>query len=193
MASPHPPLSSQHAHVTPPPGVVGSPARPPHRWRWLRVAAAAAVVVAAMAAGAAVTYGMVSHSNAPTEKTVPSTSPPAPPIYSAAERSAAKQHVCEIFDASARGGKGKGGVITDGELNIPVVLRKLGSVVAVENALAPATPIEVAEAAHKYVDMALQLITAAMQSDASIDELSRLTVAGNDATYAFADVCGLKH
>ena len=90
------------------------------------------------------------------------------------------------------GQQGQGGVRVNGEANLPLMLRSLNSVVAVQNALTPATPPEVAGAARNYVDAALQLTTAATGTT-PLDEVNRLNHTANDATYAFADVCGLPH
>lgn len=83
-------------------------------------------------------------------------------------------------------------MVTDGQLNVPVVLRTLNSVVAVQNALSPATPADVSAAAHKYIDTSLDLATAAM-ANVSIDEGNRLNDIATTAVFAFADVCGLPH
>jgi hypothetical protein len=145
------------------------------------------LLIAVIAATAAVTYAVARNTNAPN-----ATAPTATPAFSAADQAAAKQQLCHVFDVSVRGKEGQGGVVNNGELNVPLVLRKVNSVLAVQNALTPATPPEVAAAARKYVDTSMELTTAAM-SNASIDELTRLTNNGNDATYAFADLCGLPH
>lgn len=86
----------------------------------------------------------------------------APPT-SPRRRVKARQLVCEVFDRSARG-QGKSGplVLENGDANVPSVVRKLGSVAAVEHALTPPTPSEVAAAAHRYIDAQLDLVTAAM-------------------------------
>jgi hypothetical protein len=72
------------------------------------------------------------------------------------------------------------------------MIRNMNSVAAVQNALVPATPPEVAAAAKKYIDAALDLTTAAAGS-ASVDEGNRLNDISNNAIDAFADVCGLPH
>lgn len=117
----------------------------------------------------------------------------APPT-SPRRRVKARQLVCEVFDRSARG-QGKSGplVLENGDANVPSVVRKLGSVAAVEHALTPPTPSEVAAAAHRYIDAQLDLVTAAMAYVAPdpIDEVNRLTAAANDATKAFGETCGL--
>ena len=72
------------------------------------------------------------------------------------------------------------------------MLRSLNSAVAVQNALVPATPGDVAEAARNYVNARLRLTTAATGTT-DIQEVNRLNGAANEATYALADVCGLPH
>jgi len=164
---------------------VAPPPHPPRRGRrWLRVAGAAAVVLAAMAGSAAVTYA-VAHNNS-------HTATPQPRQSSAADGAAAKDRVCHVFDVSTRNQGGQGGILPNGELNVPVALRTLNGVVAVQNALTPATPPDVAAAAKKYIDTTLDLTTAAMDK-APVDEGNRLTDIANNATFALADVCGLPH
>jgi hypothetical protein len=150
------------------------------------------VLIAVIAATAAITYAVTRNTNAPNATSPTATPAAGSPQFSAADQDTAKQRVCHVFDLSVRGKEGQGGVVVDGNLNVPLVLRKVNSVLAVQNALTPATPLEVAAAARKYIDTSMDLTTAAM-SNASIDELTRLTTAGNNATYAFADMCGLPH
>lgn len=78
----------------------------------------------------------------------------------------------------------------NGELNVPLVLRKVNSVVAVQNALTPAVPESLKAAVEKYVETSMDLTTAAL-GDTPIDELRQLTEVGNEATYALADECGV--
>ena len=68
---------------------------------------------------------------------------------------------------------GQGGMVNNGELNVPLALRAINSVVAVQNALVPATPAEVTAAAKKYISSSLDLTTAAMRN-VSIEEGNRL-------------------
>ena len=165
--------------VTPPP-------RPPHRLPLL-IGGAVILLIAVIPATAAVTYSVARNTNAPNAAASNAT-----PVSSAADQAAAKQQLCRVFEVSVRGKEGQGGVVNNGDLNVPLVLRKVNSVLAVETTLTPVTPPEVAAAARKYIDTSMELTTAAM-SNASIDELTRLTKNGNDATYAFADLCGLPH
>lgn len=150
-----------------------------------------AVNLAAVAAASVITYAITDH-NASSMVTTPSPTPAAPTIYSDGERAAAKEKVCRAFDSSIRGIEGSGGVVVNGSLNVPVVLRKVNSVVAVENSISPATPDEVTAAAKDYIQTATDLSSAAF-GQASADEVARLTDAGNGATLRLADVCGLPH
>jgi hypothetical protein len=108
------------------------------------------------------------------------------------QQAAAKRHVCEVFDASTAGQQSQGGLQVDGNPNSPLLIRKLTSIVAIQNALSPQTPPDVGEAAQGYLNASLELMSAAMGS-ASVDDINRLTSSSNDATYALADVCGLSH
>ncbi|MDV3133294.1 hypothetical protein [Mycobacterium sp. 29Ha] len=147
------------------------------------------LLITAIAATAAITYAVARNTNAPT-----ATPPPAlqAPQFSTAEQNAAKQQVCQVFDISTEGQKGQGGVRINGEANLPLMVRSLNSAVAVQNALTPATPRDVAEAARQYVDANLKLTTAATGTT-PIEEVNRLNGLANTATFAFADVCGLPH
>ena len=153
------------------------------------------VVVAAIGATAAITYGIGRSNSVPSSITTITTGAPAvpPPQFSQADVAAAKQHICAVFDDSTIGQAGEGGFRTNaGAVNMPLAMRVVNSVVAVENALAPATPPDVLAAAKKYIDTNLAVTTAALGTSPT-DELNRLGDTANDATYAFADVCGLKH
>jgi hypothetical protein len=66
-----------------------------------------------------------------------------------------------VFDESARGAQGQGGVRVNGEVNVPLVLKGMNSVVAVQNVVTAGTPPDVASAAQKYIDARLDVITAA--------------------------------
>jgi len=152
-------------------------------------------VVAAIAGTAAVTYTLTrSETTAPPPPTPASPTPTAQaPQYSAEEQAAAKQAVCKVFDDSTRGQQGQGGLRgPNGEINVAMMLRRLNSVVAVQNALKPATPPEVTAAARKYIRTSLDLTTAATGA-ASTDDGNQLNDIANTAIFAFADVCGLSH
>lgn len=204
------PWAAPTGDATPPPGAPAQPpgavalgappsapptlsGPPPRRGRWVLVTGVAAVVLVLMAGTAAVTYALTRNGQT-TATTTPAPSSPSaqPPQYSAADQQSAKDNLCRIFDISVRGEKGQGGLRINGQTNLPVVLRTVNSAVAVQNALTPAAPPEVAAAARKYVNSTLELTTAAMGSP-SVDEVNRLTAESNDAEYALADVCGLPH
>jgi len=181
----------------PPPGPpippVAPPPRPPRRgFLWLLVGGAVVLLIAAIAATAAITYAVTRNTNAPSA-TLPSAPTVQAPQFSAAEQNAAKDQVCHVFDVSTRGTISEGSVRTNGQPNVPVVLRAMNSAVAVQNALKPAAPPDVAAAAQRFVDVSLELTTAATGSTTPGEELVRLNQATNDATYALADVCGLPH
>jgi hypothetical protein len=161
-----------------------------HGARWVFPTLALLVFVAAIGATAAITYAITKSSSS--AASAPTTTTAVAQGVSPEEHAAAKKRVCEVFDTSSRGQKGQGGVVVDGNPNTAILLRTLNSVVAVRNAMSPATPNEITMAAQKYIDSALRLTTAAT-GDASVDDLTQLTVASNDATYALADACGLPH
>ena len=118
------------------------------------------LLIAAIAATAAITYAVARNTNAPTATPPPAAPTAQVPQFSTAEQDAAKQQLCQVFDVSTRGHEGQGGVRMNGQANLPLVLRSLNTAVAVQNALAPAVPADVAEAARKYVDARLRLTAA---------------------------------
>ena len=144
------------------------------------------LLIAVIIATAAITYAVVAGGKAAPEAM--ETTGPEPQQYSAAEQAAAKQRICKVFNVSLRGQQGEGGLRLDGELNIPVMLRRVNSVVAVQNALTAATPSDVSEAATEYIDTSLEMTTAAT-GNVPVDEGNRLNDGANSAI--FADVCGL--
>lgn len=152
---------------------------------WSRFAATAAITYA-------LSHGSDSRSTSSAEPalTSPSASSAPTPTYSQAEQAAAKAKLCHVFEASVRGQEGQGGVVMNGEPNIPLILRKVNSVVAVQNAIGPAIPESLKTAAQKYVETSTNVTTAAM-GNIPIEELRRLTEVGNEATYALADECGV--
>ena len=152
---------------------------------WPIIAAFSVIVVAAIAVTAVITAAIVKTSPQPAAA-------PTAPQYSAAEQDSAKQNVCQAFDGGERGSAGQGGVVVDGQLNVPIVLRKLNTVVVVQNSLSPATPTDVSDAAKKYLATATSLTTAAL-AKAPVDELIQLTKTGNAAMDTLVDVCGLPH
>jgi hypothetical protein len=182
--------------AAPPPPYV--PAPPPPRGAgprlWPIIAAFSVLVVAAIAITAVITAAIVKTSSRPAAAppAPPAPTAPAAPQYSAAEQGSAKQSVCQAFDAGERGNAGQGGVVIEGKLNVPIVLRMVNSVVAVQNALTPATPTDVSDAAHEYLTTNTDLTTAAL-ANKPVDELIDLTKTSNNAIDSFADVCGLPH
>ena len=116
----------------------------------------AAVVAAAV--GSTVTYVAMRNDQAAPVSAPQTSSPPsaaAAPQFSSAEVDAAKQHLCQVFDVSVRGQEGQGGFRVEGNLNVPMVLRAVNSAAAVQNALVPAVPPDVASAARKYITSTL--------------------------------------
>jgi hypothetical protein len=153
-----------------------------------------AIVIVAMAGTAAVTYA-ITRNGQPTAPVTPTSQPSTSaqtPHYSPAEQAAAKAHVCKVFDDSTKGQQGQGGLREGAQANLPLVVRKLNSLMAVQTALSPATPPDVTAGAKKYIETNLDLTTAATGT-VSVDEVNRLTTVANDATYALADLCGLSH
>lgn len=155
---------------------------------WPIIAVFSVLMVLAIGTTALVTAVIVKSSAEAPRPAAPAA--PSAPKYSAAERASAKQDVCQAFDAGERGSSGQGGVVDSGQLNVPVVLRKLNTIVVVQNSLSSATPTEVSDAAHNYLSTATALTTAAL-AGAPVDELVQLTKTGNSAMDSFADVCGL--
>lgn len=179
-----PNAGSPPAPYGPPP----APQAPPQTRRWGLATAVVVMNVIAVAATAAITYALTNHNTSSVTATPSSMAP----SYSDAEQSAAKDRVCQAFDSSVRGIEGSGGVLVNGDLNVPVVLRKVNSVVAVQNSMSPSTPDEVTTAAKDYIQTATELSSAAF-ARAPANEVARLTDVGNAATLRFADVCGLPH
>ena len=157
--------------------------------------AAAAVVIflATIASTAAITYALTSRpAEAPAAPAAPeptATDKPAAPT--AAETKAAKDALCSAFDLTTKGFKGSGAVILADGINIPVILRKIGGVVAVQNAIIPALDDEVSSTAREYVAANLMLANAAMANTA-LEELEALTNGANNATRKLAASCGLE-
>lgn len=192
--------------LPPPPGgqsgaASSSPSPEPRRKRrWALVVTGVMVVAMLMAATAAITYAFTRTDAGAPLKGTPSAAESTPtstvPTYSEAEQEKAKQQVCDVFSASVLHQGRKGPLVDEnGTPNLPVVVRKLGSVVAVKDALTPVIPHDVTAAARRYIDVQLDLVTATMAYEAPdpIDEVARLTTAANDATYALADLCEVPH
>lgn len=163
-----------------------------------RAGLAVVLLLTAVASGAVGSIAAFAalHNDTPSAAQPPSASPPAPPPatppqFSAADASAAKRNLCHVFDISV-GQKEQGGFRVEGNLNMPVTLRAVTSAVAVQNALTPAVPTDVASAARKYITTTFDVATAAM-GNTSVNEINRLTAVSNDAVDALVDVCGLPH
>jgi hypothetical protein len=182
-----PPMSAM-----PPAGAPGPqgfrPSQPRRPWAWIALAVLLAVVVAA-AVGSTVTY-IAMRNNQAAPVSAPQTSSPSAPQLSQAEVDAAKQNLCQQFDVSVRGQEGQGGLRVEGNLNVPVVLRGVNSASAVQNALVPAVPPDVASAARKYISATLDQTTAVMGNPPA-SEVNRLTDIRNDAINSLLDACGL--
>jgi hypothetical protein len=169
-------------------GRVPAEAPGPRRRSWVAPALRflLTVVVAAAVGSAVAFFGMHSdHAGSPAMQPSAAPTPPA----TAASAAAAKQNICHIYDVSVGRG-GHGGYRVEGNLNLPVVLQAVTSAVAVQNALVPAVPPDVAAAARNYVNTTLDAVTAAM-GDSTISEINRLTHRSNDAVDALLDACGL--
>jgi hypothetical protein len=163
----------------------GAP-RPPKMWLWALVISI--LMVVAIAATAAITYA-ITHSASTSAVALPA---PSEPTFTAAQTTDATQALCHTFDVSTAGGQGQGGVRVDGQPNLPVLIRTLSSTVAIQDAIVPATPEDLAVLAQKVVSTNLDLTNAALGL-AKIDEVNRLTDASTTAIYALADACGLPH
>lgn len=164
----------------------------PHRqvWPWITLGLLLAVVISA-ATGSIVTFAAMHNGTGSSQQSssaVP-TPTPAAPQYSAADMATAKQNLCHIVDLST-GQKIEGGFRVEGNLNVPVTLKALNSASAVQNALVPAVPADVAAAARKYISTTLDVTTAAM-GPVPATEINRLTDVSNEAMYALVDACGL--
>ena len=201
-AQPAPPPPPPPAPTSPPvgvPGPVGFRPSRPGRGPWLLVGLALLLVVVVSAAvGSTVTYlamrgdrgASTSPSPAAQAPTGSPSSAPAAPQFSPADTAAAKDHLCQVFDVSVRGEQGKGGFRVEGNVNVPITLRSINSAFAVQNALVPAVPPDVASAARKYIGTTLDVTTAAM-GNTPTPEVNRLTDISNDAINALLDACGL--
>ncbi|CAN1556626.1 hypothetical protein MCEMAEM6B_02462 [Mycobacteriaceae bacterium] len=154
------------------------PANPPRPWRrWVGLAAALAATIALSATA---TYTLTRP--APREEaTVPVSDPDA---------TAARQQVCEVFETATKNQMSTGTIYIDGELNVPVVLRSINSAVALENALSPDVPADVAAATRTYITRTLDQTTAATAGE-PVETRNQLTTARNDAWYELADLCGI--
>lgn len=147
-----------------------------------------------MAAAATATYALTSRGPEPapaSEQSEPTVAAETP-APTAAEAAAAKETLCAAFLQTTKGSTGRGGVVTDGELNTPNVLRILGSVVTIQRVTTDAVPSDLAGIAHTFIDRKLDLANAALATE-PIEELVRLTDRGNEAARSFAAACGIAY
>jgi hypothetical protein len=148
------------------------------------------LLIAVVAATAAITYGVTRATNS--DNGITPSAAPDQPEFSASDHAAAKQHLCEVYDSTTRGIMSQGPIRTDGEPNLPVVVRAMNAVLAIQNALTPAVPSDLAKTVQHYIDAALDVTTGAT-NHMPTDEFNKLNSTANDASYAIADACGLPH
>lgn len=156
---------------------VGGPPRPTGRGRRSAVLTAVFTATAALTAGT--TYALT---RPPTTDTTPADL--------SADQVQAREHLCAVFDTAAKNQKGKGGVVADGILNVPVVLRDVNRAVVLRDTLSPAVPADLAAATRTYITSTLDLTTAATAGE-PVPVLKSLTAAARDGANAVADLCGL--
>lgn len=196
---PPPPAPTPRPGATPPPTAVPFPTGFPQKrtrrrvWPWAALGLLFAIVISA-ATGSIVTLA-VAHNDArstdgPSAAPSASTSAPPAPQVSVADATAMKTHLCQVFDTSVQGQQGQGGLRVNGTVNIPVMLRTVNSALAVQTALVPALPADVASAARNYIQTTLEATTAAM-GNTPTPEVNRLNDISNDAINALVGVCGL--
>lgn len=171
----------------PPPQVPPGKGSPTTR-RWGVVVAVAALNVASVAAAAAIAYAVASNTASGSN-----TSPvPAAPTDIQADSAATKSKVCAAFDQNTSGTQGQGGLVNDGQLNMPAVLRAVNGAVAVQAVLTPAAGPDLYAAAGKYISATMDMTSAALAGK-PIEDINRSKDVANTAIFALADVCGLPH
>ncbi|CAN1556308.1 hypothetical protein MCEMAEM6B_02446 [Mycobacteriaceae bacterium] len=156
----------------------GGPTRPTRRGR--RGAVLAAVFTATAALTAGTTYAL-----ARTPATGPS------PVGLSADQTQAREHLCAVFVTATKNAKGKGGVMADGTLNVPVMLRVLNRAVALQDALSPAVPADLADATRTYITGTLDLTTAATAGE-PVPVLEKLNTVSNGNRKVVSELCGLR-
>jgi hypothetical protein len=168
-----------------------APPRRPVSFGKISLTLLSAAVAAAVGSGTTLLW--VAHEKQ-TAPTAPATSAPQSamptPQFSPKQINDAKTHLCQTFDVSVRGQQGQGGLRGEGNLNVPVTLRAVNSALAVQVALVPAVPADVAKAARNYAVTTLDATTAAMGNSPTSD-VNRLTDVRNDALQDLIGVCGL--
>jgi hypothetical protein len=107
------------------------------------------------------------------------------------DQAQAREHLCAVFDTATKNAKGKGGVMADGTLNVPVALRVLNRAVALRDALSPAVPVDLATATRTYITGTLDLTTAATAGE-PVPVLEKLNTASNDNRKKVSELCGLR-
>lgn len=174
----------------PPQPLPPPPPRRPIRVGKISMALLAVAVSAAVGSGTTLLWVSHEKQSAPTASAPTSQSALPAPQFSPEAISAAKDHLCLTFDMSVRGQEGQGGLRNQGNLNVPLALRSVNSALAVQVALVPAVPVDVANAARAYVTTELDATTAVMGNTPAAG-VNRLTEIANDALYKLIDVCGL--
>lgn len=174
----------------PPPVIPGPGMTPPHKpngsKRGLIAFSAVAGLAVVIAATATITYSV-------TRPSAPAAHPTgalATGNASPEQQAAAKKRLCDVFDAGTKGQAGKGGARAEGQLNIPVVLRMMNSGAAVNSALTPEVPADVAQAAREYVARVFDLTTEAL-GEGDVERGNQLNTATNNAIDSLMDACGL--
>ena len=173
-------------------GAFGPPPKGPGTVSWGLLAAFTGIVFVAIAATAAITYAIARNDDSAHSSVASSPQPPtdaSAPVASG-EGAAAKAQLCQVFDDATRGKNSQGAIVSEGILNVPVVLRALNDVAVLQNSLTSNVPDQVAGAARAFIDAELQLTTAAT-GNAPIDELVRLNDQTNKASDQLSDACGL--
>jgi hypothetical protein len=175
-------MTTDHAPITyaPYPPFPAPPRREHRSGPW--VVSAAALLIAVSTGAYVVVMNTHDHAPAPA---------PAPVVqFSPTQVAAAKDSLCSAFDTALRGRRGHGGFRgADGQPNVPMVLRSVNSVLAVQDALDPAVPADVSARAKNYIKTTVSVTTAAL-GNATVEEVNNLTDANNEAGRALADACG---
>lgn len=141
-------------------------------------------LVGVIAATAAITYAV-------TRRIPPAPTPGVSTATSGVDQqAAAKKRVCDLFDAGTRNQAGKGGALAEGKLNTPLVLRMVNTAAAVESALTPDVPTDVARVAREYVASVFDLTTEAL-GDGNVERGNQFNAANIKTIDAFMDVCGI--
>ncbi|MBB3753657.1 hypothetical protein FHT44_006179 [Mycolicibacterium sp. BK634] len=151
-------------------------------------------MIVAVAVTAAITYAIARRDYGSDHSYVGSTMSP-PTTDTAPDNdglAAARAQLCQGFDAATRGKNSQGAIVSEGNLNVPVVLRTMNDVAVLQNSLASKLPDDIASAARAFIDAELKLTTAAT-ANAPIDELVRLNDQANKASDRLSDACGLPH